>query len=101
MEGTTKSKVIPTMAIISVIIIVLGIICSIAFYSVISAEIAQGADAELYVEGTNVAAAANKAGNLGAAVLSGLIVAVSFVLVVLQWMGYLVVKLIKSAMKNS
>ncbi len=105
MEGVNveqkKSKVIPTMAVISVLIIVLGILCAVGFYSGVSAEIAKGSGETLVFEGIDMAAIAGKAGNAGAAVLSGLIVCASFLIVIVQWVLFAVVKIIKSAVKSA
>ncbi len=91
-----KSRVIPAMAAISLIIIILGAICAIAFYSAVTHEIAQGADTSLIVGGIDAAAVAGHAGNAGAAVLAVMIGLASLALVALQWLGYLVVKIIAS-----
>ncbi len=90
-----KSKTVPAMAVVSVVIIVLGILCAFAFYSTLTNEIAQGAGEQLVVEGTDIVPIVGNAGKAGAAVLSGLIVAGSFVLVAFQWIGYVLVRIIK------
>lgn len=95
-----RSSVIPTMAVISLIIIVLGIICAAAFYSAVTHEIAQGADASLIVGGTDLVSAAGHAGSAGAAVLSVMIGVFSFVLVIVQWAAYLIIRVIAGIIKN-
>ena len=96
-----KSKVVPVMIVISVIIIILGILCAVGFYSAVSAEIAKGSGSELIFEGVDAAALAQKAGNAGAAVLSGLIAAASFLIVLVQWIVFAVVKIIRAAARSA
>lgn len=88
------------MIVMSVIIIILGIISAVALYSGVSSEIAKSSGEELIVQGTDIAAIAGKAGNAGAAVLSGIVVAASFVLVVLQWLSYAVILIVKKLIKG-
>ena len=96
-----KSRAIPTMAAVSAVIFVLGVLCAIAFYSAVTHEIAQGADSALVLGGIDIVPAAGAAGNAGAAVLSVLIAAFSFVLIAVQWAAYLIVRIIMSAVRKS
>ncbi len=95
-----KSRVLPTMAVISLIIIIFGILGAAALYSGISNEIAQGSNEALVIEGKNIAPFVGGAGKAGAAVLSAAVVIGSFLVVIAQWVIYGVIRLICGAVSN-
>ena len=103
MENNTEKKkntATATMAVISVIIIALGVICAAALYSALSGEIARGEESQLIVQGFDLVAISGKAGKAGAFVLSALTVAASFLLAAVQWIGYAIVCAVKNLLKN-
>ncbi len=95
-----KSRVIPIMLIISLVLIVTGIIGAISFYNGVSGEISKDSEI-LLLWGIDVASIADKAGIAGAFVLSVFIVIRSFVFVALQWLIFVLVKIIKNLIKKS
>lgn len=89
------------MVIISLIILVLGVLCAGGLYSGLSAEIANGAGEQLIVGGTDIVPIIGASGKIGAMVISCLIVSASMVLVMIQWIGYAIIKLIAKAVRSN
>ena len=88
------------MIVISVFIAAMGFICGIVVYSQLTSQIAANSSGDLVVEGVDLSGMISMAGNAGALVISALIVAASLVAVLLQWLGYGLVKLIQGVYKN-
>ena len=93
MEKKSKKPIV-IMIVTSVIILILGFICGIAVYAQITAQIASNSS-EMIIDGTDVSGILGMAGNAGALVLSVLIVGASLAAVLLQWLVYGIVLLIK------
>ena len=93
MEMKSK-KTILIMIITSAIILILGFICSVAVYSQLTAQ------SSLVIDGTDVSGILGMAGNAGSLVLSVLIFGASFVAVLLQWLCYGIVLIIKGIYAN-
>lgn len=89
-----SSKPIVIMIAVSAVILILGFLCGVGVYSQLTAQIASNSG-ELIINGADVSGIVGMAGNAGALVLSALIVGASFVAVLIQWLGYGLVKLIK------
>ena len=87
------------MIITSAIILILGFICSVAVYSQLTAQIASNSSS-LVIDGTDVSGILGMAGNAGSLVLSVLIFGASFVAVLLQWLCYGIVLIIKGIYAN-
>ena len=100
MEKKKKNNGIVPMVIISILIIVLGIIGAVALYSDLTSEIARNAGAQFFIDSFDIVAISGKAGNAGAAVISALIVVVSIILVIIQWIGYGITRAIKKLLSN-
>ena len=98
MEMKSK-KTIFIMIITSAIILILGFICSVAVYSQLTAQIASNSSS-LVIDGTDVSGILGMAGNAGSLVLSVLIFGASFVAVLLQWLCYGIVLIIKGIYAN-
>ncbi len=98
MEKRSKKPIV-IMIVSSVIILILGFICGVAVYAQLTAQIAANSSS-LVIEGTDVSGILGMAGNAGALVLSVLIVGASLVAVLLQWLVYGIVLLIKKAYAN-
>ncbi|MBQ2151915.1 MAG: hypothetical protein II440_00535 [Clostridia bacterium] len=99
MQDKNKTTII-IMVVISLFIAALGFICGVLVYSQLTAQIAANGSGELIVEGYDIAGLINSAGQAGALVLSVMIVAASLAAILLQWLGYALVKLIKGVYKN-
>ena len=99
-NNTKKSKAIPVMIIISLIIIVLSVVCSVAVYQTLIDQIGHGSGESLVVEGVDIVPIVGGAGKAGAAVVSGVIAAIGFAAVALQWIVYAIVRLVKSSVQK-
>ena len=98
MQSKNKTTII-VMIVISVFIAAMGFICGIVVYSQITSQIT-ATSGDLVVEGFDVSGMISSAGNAGALIISALIVAASLAAVLLQWLSYALVKLIKGVYKN-
>jgi len=99
MENEKKKHTKKIMAILSVIIIILGMACATGVYYELSNQISSQTSG-LYIDGTDVSGIIGIMGKAGALVLSVLIVLASFLAVGLQWLTYYIVNLIKQVIKN-
>lgn len=88
------SKPIVIMLVISAIILILGFMCGVGVYYQLTEQIATN-NSGVFIDGTDVSGVLGMVGNAGALVISVLIVGVSLVAVLVQWLGYALVKLIK------
>ncbi len=95
MEKKSKKPII-IMIVTSVIIIALGMICGVAVYSDLIDQMVPG-ESGIYVDGTDVSGLVNSFGQMGALVLSTLVVCAALLAVLVQWLTYFIVRLIKKA----
>lgn len=87
------------MAIVSVIIIVLGIACGVGVYYDCTNQLSD-LDSGIYVDGADFSGLIYVLGQAGAFVISALIVAAGFLVVLIQWAVYFIVKLIKNMIEK-
>ena len=83
------------MAAISAILLIIGFLCGIGTYFQISAQL-DAANNNVFIDGTDITNILHLLGNAGAFVISVLIVGISFLAVLAQWLIYGIVMLIKS-----
>lgn len=99
MDNEKKKHTKRVMAILSVIIIVLGMTAATGVYYELSNQI-NSQSSGLYIDGSDVSGIVALIGNAGVLVISVLIVLASFFAVGLQWLSYFVVNLIKEAING-
>ncbi len=89
-----SKKPLLIMAAVSVIILILGFLCGIAVYSQIAAQVNAGTN-NVIIDGTDISALLNVAGNAGAFVMGVIIFGISLVTIAVQWGIYGLVILIQ------